>query len=237
MKVKEIRSLLIKLFLGALVVAALVAVISILVGSFNETAQRSIGTIFVAMVHILVLFGVLSITSKDPRTEKSTNLVLNSSIVIVVASFLTSVLAVWDLLDTEISVKLYVTYVVLLVAIFHAKAIDDIRVVYDKVAGYVYANFAFITLVVILLLGAVYLNTLNLLDGFYGRLLAAAAVIDFTLSMIVAVMQRLYLQKHPEPVVIKDQVQRSAAGRLVVAVILFFVFGWFVLTIISAFTR
>ena len=50
-----------------------------------------------------------------------------------------------------------------------------------------------------LILGAVYApNGDELLKGFYGRLLATSAIVDVTLSIVIAGMHRLYIQKHPE---------------------------------------
>lgn len=47
--------------------------------------------------------------------------------------------------------------------------------------------------------GAVYAtNGADLLKGFYGRLLAASAIVDVASSTIIAGLQRLYLQKHPD---------------------------------------
>lgn len=223
--VTAIRALLIKLLLGSVVTAAVVAVVAILLGDFGETAWRAIGTIISAIIHIGILFAVISTsTSNDPRTERSANVVINVAMAIAVLSFFTSVFAVWDVMGATLSSKLIVTYAVVLFAIVHAKALMDMAVIYDKIKPYAIANYVAIGTVVTLILGIIYLpSELQLLSTFYGRLLAATVVIDVTLGIIIAVMQKLYIQKHPE----LQEASSRAAGvfgiiRLIVALLLFF---------------
>ena len=219
----ELRSLLIKLMLGCLIVAATVAVLAILIGSFSDITGRALGTVLAALFHIAILFGLVSITtSDDDKTKRSSDFVLNVSVVIAVISFFTSVFGIWEVLSGEVIWKLYITYVVVLFAMFHAKTLFDASVVYQKVRPYAYANYALIALVSLMILGLVYLpERLDLLSRFYGRLLAASAIVDVTLSVIVAVMQRLYVQQHPQ-LQKKQPVQAHGATRLIVALLLFF---------------
>ena len=87
-----------------------------------------------------------------------------------------------------------------------------------------------------LILGVVYTeNGSQLLDGFYGRLLAASAIVDVTLSMIVAVMHRLHIQKHPE---LQSQQQAkggASAVKIVVTILLFIFVVWPVVGMVMAF--
>ncbi len=224
MNVTEFRSLLVKIMLGALVAAALVAVIAILVGSMNDIAWKAINTIISGVIHILILFGVISVTeSGNAAMQRSTNFVINSSLIIVICSFFTTIFGTWDLISPSLVSKLYATYFVLLFVIVHAKTLMDVEAIYDKVKPYVLANYVFMAIVSLLILGIVYLpNGGSLLNGFYGRLLAAAAIVDITISIIVAVMHILYIQKHPE---LQQEAKAKKAGsagmRIIVAIILF----------------
>lgn len=225
MDAQTLRSTLIKLMLGTLVLSAGLAVVLILIGTFNDTAWRAIGTLFSAMIHIGLLFAVLSLATGSVPT-KSDNLVINSAMTIAIASFFTSIFGIWEIIDGELSVKLYITYAVLLFAILHTKVLMDVEQVYAKVRPYVYVNYGFIVFVAALILGIVYIpESYDLLSGFYGRLLAAAAVIDVTLGIVVAVMHKLYLQQHPE-LITKHSEQRFAGGRIIVAILLFFFVIW-----------
>jgi hypothetical protein len=109
--------------------------------------------------------------------------------------------------------------------LLHAKTLLDVQVVYAKVKPYMYANFLLIALVGGLILGAVYLpHGWDVLSGFYGRALAAAAIVDVTLSILIAVMHRLYVQKHPQLV---DKAQQNhSVARIIVAILLAVFVGW-----------
>lgn len=235
----KMRSLLIKLLLGCLVAAASVAVVAVLAGSMTEIVWRAIGTIVSAMIHIGILFAVVSITaSGNKKMQISTNFVVNASIIIIVCSFFTSMFSTWNVLGAEWSVKLYITYAVLLFLLLHAKTIMDVEAVYEKVRPYMYANFVFMMLVGALILGVVYVDGgWDLLDGFYGRLLGASVIIDVTLSMVIAVMHRLYLQSHPEIAEAQQVRHGGSAGRIIVGILLFIFVIWPLMSVMLAIAR
>lgn len=226
MDTQKLRSTLIRSMLYCLVAAAAVAVVTILIGKFSDTTGRSLGTIFVALLHIGVVFGLVSMVTSKPydASPKSTEFVVNASILIAVLSFFTSVFTIWQVFDGSLPLRLYATYAVVLFALVHIKTLIDVDVTYWKVRSYVLANYAFIGIVALMILGAVYSSDAStLLSGFYGRLLAASAVVDVTLSVVVAVMYRLYLQQHPE--LVKEKPARAhSAVRIILAVLFFFFF-------------
>ena len=222
---KQLRSVLIKLMLGCLILAAAVAVVTILIGEFTDTTGKALSTVFAALIHIGVVFGLVSMTaSTSEAQQKSSDVVANISIGIAVLSFFTSIFGIWDMIGMELLGKLYMTYVVALFAVLHTKTLLDVQTLYKKVTPYVYANYVFIGLVAFLILGLVYSpDRVDLISGFYGRALAASAIIDVTLGIIIAVMHRLYLQQHP----VKQApgvVTPASSGTRIVLVLLFFFF-------------
>lgn len=228
--------------LACLVLAAAIAVITILIGKFSETTGRALGTILVALVHIAIVFGLVSLVTsrKTDAAPKSTELVVNLTIFIAVLSFFTSVLAIWQALTGDLPLKLYITYVVVLFAVIHTKTLLDIGAVYQKIKPYVLANYLFIALVSLLILGLTYApDAGQLLSGFYGRALAASAVIDVTISIACAVMYRLYIQKHPE-IVAGSPSRSHGALKIILALVAFVLVIWPLLaflSILSAFTH
>lgn len=229
MKTDQLRGLLLKLLLGALIAAAGVAVIAVLIGQMNDVVWRAIGTIFSAIVHIGIVFTIVSITVSESAAQKrSTSFVINAAMFVAVLSFFTSIFGIWDVFQGDLAPKLYTTYAVGLFAIVHAKTLMDAEDQYKDARPYVIANYVFIVLVAAMLLGAVYVPTAwNILDGFYGRLVAALAIIDVTLSIVIAVLHRLYLQKHPELSVKATSANYGnpsaigSGGRIIVAILLF----------------
>jgi hypothetical protein len=219
----KLRASLIKLMLGCLIAAAAVAIVTILVGKYSDTTGRSLGTVFSALLHIAIVFGLVSVTTaKSDPLRRSADFVLNASILIAVASFFTSVFGIWGMLSGDLAGKLYLTYVVALFALVHVKTLIDATWTYPKVQPYAVANYVFIGVVAFMILGVVYTpDGSTLIETFYGRLLAACAIVDVTLSVIVAVMQRLYVQQHPEIAV--EHPNRAHGGiRAVFLALLFF---------------
>jgi hypothetical protein len=220
----KLRSTLIKSMLYCLVIAAAVEVVTILIGKFSDTTGRALGTIFVALLHIGIVFGLVSMvtSSKTDVSPRSTEFTVNATILIAVLSFFTSVFTIWNLIGGDLPLRLYATYAVALFALVHIKTLIDVDVKYWRVKSYILVNYVFIAIVSLLILGAVYApSSSDLLSGFYGRMLAASAVVDVTLSVIVAVMYRLYLQQHPELLVEKPSRAHSAL-HIILAVLFFF---------------
>ena len=199
-RIVQIRTILTKGLLGCLIAAAVVAVIAILMGSMNDIALKAIGTILAAVTHLGILFTITSVVSTEAQlVRRTTGVVLNVSIGIAALSFMTAVFMIWGIITANLSFKFYGAYAVLLFSLLHWKAVVDIEEVYEKVRSYMFANVAFIFAVAIL--GIIVIFAPQLLEtagGFFGRLLAVSVIIDVTISVIIIVMNRLYVQKHPE---------------------------------------
>ena len=224
----QLRSVLIKLMLGCLIAAASVAVLTILIGEFTDTTGKALGTVFAALIHIGVVFGLVSMTTSTVKElQKSSDIVANISIGIAVLSFFTSIFGIWDVIGGETLGKLYMTYIVALFVLLHGKTLLDVQTVYSKVTPYVYVNYAFVVLVACMILGLVYSpDRLELISGFYGRALAASAIVDVTLGIIIAVMHRLYLQQHPPEQAVAARGGMNSGVRIVLVFLFFFFVLW-----------
>jgi len=214
--------------LGCLIAAASVAVLTILIGEFTDTTGKALGTVFAALIHIGVVFGLVSMTTSTVKElQKSSDIVANISIGIAVLSFFTSIFGIWDVIGGETLGKLYMTYIVALFVLLHGKTLLDVQTVYSKVTPYVYVNYAFVVLVACMILGLVYSpDRLELISGFYGRALAASAIVDVTLGIIIAVMHRLYLQQHPPEQAVAARGGMNSGVRIVLVFLFFFFVLW-----------
>lgn len=226
---QNLRAMLLKIMLGCVIAAALVAVVAVLAGSMGDTGWMAVWTVLSAMVHTALLFGVVSTTAtNNPLLVRSTNIVINTSMVVAVLSFFTSVLSIWDVMDGAVAARLYATYVVVLFLVLHGKSLMDVQAQYEKVRPYTQANYLFMLLVAGLILGAVYAPAdSGILNGFYGRLLAASAIVDVTLSIVVVGMYRLYIQKHPE-LEHKAETALRSGGHSWLKIVLLLLFFFFI---------
>jgi hypothetical protein len=212
---KEFKKFFLFNMIGSLIICALVAVVSVLVGSFNEISAKALLTLFMVIVHSFVC---LAFIWDDEKRDTSNNLSFFSNVLfgIIILSFLTSILGVWDIINGETVGHLYLTFGVIAFAALHAnilaKALD--KETYIDVV--VYLNYIFILAVVGLLIPVIFVtNSMTALPEMYFRILSAMAIIDGTCTVLTIIFYRWYLHTHPE-LRVKDSELNAPAKR-----------GWF----------
>ena len=237
MSIKSVKSLVVKLLLVSVVAAAVVAVISILIGNVPDIAWRALWTAGLATIHLLLLFLVLSYAEvrRDPRVVNTTNLTVNALMVLFILSFATTTLSTWDVIGAELSSKLFSTYLVALFSIVHMKAISDEEAVYTKLRPYVMANIFFILLSAGLIITLFFVdNAIDILEGFYGRALAATLIINVTISIVIATMSHMYKIKHPQAV-LKHVSKRSTLFTVLAILVIIFLVIPFLIGLLGGF--
>lgn len=198
MNFTQIKKLSINVMIGSLVGAAVVAVIAVLVGSFNETLGRALFTLLIVGLHALASLGFLETRSKLNEID-TLNFFTNTVFVIIVLSFLTSIFGIWQLFAPELVGKLYSTYFIAAFASLHGEMLARTLNAEVRINNIVYANYIFMGIVILLLLPLVWLSG-DTFGNFYYRLLAATGIVDATLTILAVILHKLYLQKHPKVV-------------------------------------
>lgn len=189
-----------QVLIGCLLGAASIAVIAVLVGSFNDVLGRALGTIAMVALHTVLSFSYITEAEKRDKKDggRSLELFSNTVFVLIVLSFVTSIFAIWQLLDSNLTLKLYLLYGVLLFANLHADVLYRIRRFESKIDNIVTANYFLMTMVVIMLSVVIFSDNRANLGEFFYRILAALGIIDATTTITTIIMHKLYLQKHPE---------------------------------------
>ncbi len=193
--VDKIKKLSIQVMIGSLITAAVLAVIAILVGSFNSTFERALFTLLLVMVHSLACLAFVEQTSKSKNSEF--RFFENAVFFIIVLSFFTSILGVWGLLSGTIVARIYGTYFILLFACLHGQMLVETRGKQSSIDTIVNVNYVVMGLVILLIFPLIWLTDSSF-PSFYYRLLAACGIIDVTLTILAVILHRLYVQKHPE---------------------------------------
>lgn len=198
MNFEKVRNILVKILLGTLVAAAAVAVSVILIGAVGDIMWRVIGTLAAAVGYVLVLLATISTVPQinEGPEGRSALFLVNSLLALVCASYLTSILGIWGVTDGELSTKLHLAYFVILLGIFYAKPLITLEQTNPRLKRFIRANYIFIALACVLASIAIVAPTeWSLWDSFFGRSVAAAVVIDVTLSMIITVLYHLDTQQ------------------------------------------
>lgn len=197
---ESLKRVFFQILIGCLIGAAAIAVVAVLIGSFNDTLGRSLGTIAVVAMHALLGFSYITETEKRDKKDGSRSIELFSNTVfaLIAISFITATFAIWGLLGREITLRLYMFYGVILFATLHADVLYRIRGFQKTIDNVVTANYVFMTAVVAMLTILIFTSDPSVLGDFYYRLLAAIGIIDATMTITAIIMHKLFLQKHPQ---------------------------------------
>lgn len=98
--------------IGSLVISALVAVVTVLIGEFNEVSARVLFTLGMVIIHSLI--SLVFIWDNDRQnTFERLSFFINVLFLLIVVSFITSIFGIWKIIPAETVWNLYQTYFVL----------------------------------------------------------------------------------------------------------------------------
>ncbi|MEI6378305.1 MAG: hypothetical protein WCO55_01470 [Candidatus Falkowbacteria bacterium] len=184
--------------IGTLIGAAGVAVVTVLAGTFNETAAKALLTLFMVMLHSLVC---LCFIWDDERTNTFERLAFFSTMMfmIIVLSFVTSLFGIWHVLAAATVWKVYQTFFVIAFASLHMDILSKALGRQSYLDTTIVTNFLFIFVVFVMFLPIIFVtNAVSVLGEGYFRLLGAVGIIDGTLSILAIIFYKLYTQQHPQ---------------------------------------
>ncbi len=197
-------------FIGSFIVAALVAVVNVLVGHSTEITVRIYETLFMVVLHSLVSLAFIWDDSKH-NTFTKFSLFINTIFLLIVASFIASLFGIWKIFPIETIGHIYGTFFYIGFAALHLDILTKALGKKNYMDIVIYINGAFIGIVVIMLQPTFYIgNATTVLGEMYYRFLAAAGIIDGTLSILTIIFYKLYLHEHPE---VQDVLQDNVALR------------------------
>ncbi len=202
--------------IGSLIIAALVAVVTVLVGSFNEVTGRALWTLFMVVAHSFISLAFIWNDERD-STSKRFSFFTNVLFVLIVVSFLISIFGIWKILSWEVVAHTYQTFFILLFAALHGNILAKALGNEEYIDWTVYINYVFMTIVVLMLLPMIYLGdqAYQTLGSMYYRFLAAAGIIDGTLSILTIIFHKMYIHAHPKAVnELADSTQKSERNGL-----------------------
>ncbi|MCB9359191.1 hypothetical protein H6503_04630 [Candidatus Woesearchaeota archaeon] len=194
----EFKKYFIYILIGSLIVAALVAVVSVLIGEFNQIAGKVIITLGLVIIHSLV--SLLFIWDDERQgTFSRLSFFINVIFILIILSFLTSIFGVWNLISEGIVGNLYQSYFILAFASLHADILSKALKLKNHIDIVIYINYIFMVFVVAMFMPVIFIdNAVSVLGEMYFRILGAAGIIDGTLSILVIIFYKLFMQKHPK---------------------------------------
>ena len=205
---------------GGLIISALISVVAVLIGEFNSTVSRALGTTVSMVIHTLLALLLISANTKSEK--QSGSLLINTLIFITVASFITSILSIWNIITGQIVGDLYIIYFYTFCASLWSRLL--LRVgenLLDKPTRIIsQAAIGFTALLYTLLIPSTLTHYPNTLPDLYYRTMAATAILLATASVLTTVFHRIYIFKHPE---VKSLPSVKSGWDIVLAIIVLFV--------------
>jgi hypothetical protein len=186
--------------------AALVSVVAILIGNLNSSVWKTIAVIVSMAIHVMLILGyTTALFRQEDKTGKSALTITNVALFsLLIASFIITILTIWDIISGDMSFRSYGAMFVVLIASVHSDVLYNLRNISKALNAVIALNFAFIVLVagmlVTAIIGAGEGWALLSQDAFFWRLLGAAGVIDASLTVISAIMLKMWQQTQPQSV-------------------------------------
>lgn len=212
---------------GGLIIAALISVVAVLIGDFNSTVSRALGTTGSMVAHTLVALFIISVSSQNKSGASS--LLSSTLLLITIASFITTILQIWEVITGRIAYDLYVVYFYTFCASLWSQLLLQMAENFvDKATRIVsFVAIGFTWLFWALLLPTIFTHYPDKLTEFHYRALAATVIVLATMSVLTIVFRRIYVAKNPElkSVAIADPKWDVLVALVVLIIGLPFIFG------------
>ncbi len=174
--------------------SAIISIVAILIGEFNEVIQKALLTTFIFMTHSLL---ILAIVSADTRNQLGRSVVPTVILGTIFANMVTTSFGIWNIWDDEISWRALAFYVLAIGASFLISGVLKLRLSNKLVAGFVNATVVIVTLWSLLLVPWVFIEA-ELLDEFYFRLVGALTILATTALSLTVIFRRIAISRHAD---------------------------------------
>jgi len=206
----ELKRFFIFNFIGALVISAVVAVITVLIGQFNEVTMRVFLTLLMVVVHSVISLVFIWDDSRHNTFNKLAFFV-NTVFLLIVLSFIASLFGIWKIVSIETVGHIYQTFFIIGFAALHVDILSKALNVQNYMNIIIYINYIFIIAVIVMIQPILYITDSEMVLGdMYFRILAAVSIIDGTLSILTIIFYKLFMHQHPE---IQNMFQKDAPSE------------------------
>jgi len=230
-KMSKIKVAFLYVLIGGLVVSALISVVAILIGQFNEAVLKALLTTFIFVTHSLLILGLVS---ADKYNTIGKAIIPTTIFGVVIANLFTSTLGTWGIWNNGLSWRSFLLYTLLVGAAFIVTAVLKLRATNHTPTNIsVYATVGFILLLTVLLAPWIFSpQTVNDYPLYY-RIVGAVAILGATSLSLSAIFNRLIASKAPK--VEKAPQPNTPGGMIAIYVVFGTIAGLFWLSGVGAF--
>lgn len=223
-KMGKLKVAFLYILIGGLVISALISVVAILIGEFNEAVLKALLTTFIFVTHSLLVIGIVS---ADRRNRLGKDVIPTAILATVIANMFTSTLGTWELWASDASWKAFLVYMLVIGAAFIVTASLKLRLGAHKATNYlVYGTTGLVILLTALLVPWIVVPEADWVNSFYYRLIGAVTILAATTLSVSVIINRIAASQKPE-LTKKNPVATLPGGMLAVYITFGTVVGMF----------
>lgn len=203
-KLTKLKKVFIFGLIASLIISALVAVVTVIIGEFHEVTSKVLWTLSMVVVHSLIS---LLFIWRDEKTDsiKKLSMFMDILFVLIVISFLTSIFGIWKIIPGATISDLYLSYFVIAFSSLHINILSIALSKKKYIDNIVYTNYGFVVVVGLMTLPLIFIkNAFEVLGDMYSRIISAMGIINWTLSVLIIIFYKMHLHKHPEAVILTE---------------------------------
>jgi len=224
-KFGQLRSFFLYVLIGGLVVSALISIIAILIGEFNEVIQKALLTTFIFMTHSLL---VLAVVSSDKYNQIGKSILPTVVLGAIVANMITTTFSTWGIWSGETSWKAFNLYILLIGGAFLIEAAQRLILKHKATTYAVNTTMVAIGLLTLALIPWIFVHPVDLGD-FYFRLVSALTVFAGTALSLSIIFNRIAISTRAELRTPAQKPQQTPGGLVAVYIVVgtLTAFFWF----------
>ena len=193
-KMSKIKLAFLYILIGGLVVSALISVVAILIGEFNEIVVKALLTTVIFVTHSLLILALV-LADKHGSIGKS---ILSTTIFIAIfANMITATLGTWEVWKDSLSGQSLSFYAVTIGAAFIATGVLKLRNSAHKATSIAtYVTIGLVVAFVIALIPWLFTTDLRTLGDLYYRIIGAISILFATAFSLAVIFNRIAASQH-----------------------------------------
>lgn len=194
-KISKVKLGFLYLLIGGLVVAALISVVALLIGTISQSIQSAFLTTGAIVLYSAML---LLVVLADTRNQLGRSLLPTAIFILLICQMVTSVLGIWDILPEGMAGRFTALYCVALSGAFLVEGMLRLSLNHKVVKTLSYASSGAVVLFVVILSPWIILSEKNEFGDLYYRIVAAVSIVIVTMLIVTAIMNRITVYQRPE---------------------------------------
>ncbi len=224
-KLGKLKLAFLYVLIGGLVISALISVVAILIGEFNDIVQKAIATTISLVVHSSI---VLLVILADRTNQLGKAIVPTTFVVTVIASMVTSALGLWGVWGDDLSWRMVNVYALAIGIAFIIDGLMRLRLKTQLMQVLPYVTIGLFALLGLVLIPWILFFDATWVTDVYYRIIGATAILAVTSLVVTAIVNRISIAQKPELAKTTTPIPAYTSGMMaiIITVGVFTAFFW-----------